>query len=153
LYSGQRPIRPLTEAGGFPLDLPASQAHDGHDGEEYPLLILQSSPEAIEAMLDDIRSELGTEVISFLRQCGALGRVVAVLLECKVAGHTPNLMEACSLANVEREVSALMRDTHPMAFDIEDLDRILSHAAPALHPLSNRIFGGERNRKDMFRAH
>jgi hypothetical protein len=103
--------------------------------DEFPLMSLQNPREVLAIMLDDIHAELGTEVISFLRQAKCLGKVVAVLLECKSADRTPNLLEVCALANVEREVCDLIRATNPMEFSIEDLDSIIAHAMPAMVPL------------------
>lgn len=103
-------------------------------------------------MLDDIRAELGDEAISFLRQAKVLGRVIAVLLECKAAGHVPNLLEAVCLAGVEAEIGALMRSQHPMTFTIEDLDDIIGHALPAMKQKTARIILGEKNPKDIISA-
>lgn len=129
----------------------ASQSEQ-NDTEDFPLLILQSPPEAIAVMLDDIREELGPEVIDFLRQVRVLGKVVAVLLECKCAGHTPNLLEAISLAQVEKECSELIRETHPMAFTIDDLDSIIEHAMPAFTDKASKILLGEKNPRDILKA-
>lgn len=99
---------------------------------EYPLLILGSPPEAIAAMLGDIRDELGAEQVAFLQAAGVLGRVLAVLLECKCAGHTPNLLEAAFLAGVEARVAPLYRKFHAMEFNQEDLAQVVNHALPAM---------------------
>ncbi|HEY1884105.1 MAG TPA: hypothetical protein VGG51_13805 [Candidatus Cybelea sp.] len=102
------------------------------EAEYFPLLVLENPPEVVSVMLDDIRAELGAEVVDFLQQARVLGRVVAVLLECKAAGHTPNLLEAACLAGVEQEIGILLRAQHPMTFTIEDLDDIIAHALPAM---------------------
>lgn len=120
--------------------------------EDLPLLIFESPPEAIAIMLDDIREELGPDVIGFLRQVNVLGRVIAVLLECKCAGHTPNLLETISLAQVEQECATLLRDQHPMSFTIEDLDAIIEHAMPAFTDKASKILLGEKNPRDLFQA-
>jgi hypothetical protein len=112
--------------------------------DEFPLLSLANPPEVIADMLDDIHAELGTEVIMFLRQAKCLGKVVAVLLECKAADRTPNLLEACALANVEREVCDLIRAADPMEFSTEDLDTIIVHAKPAMMPLEAAAVRRER---------
>lgn len=120
--------------------------------DEYPLLILQSPPEAIAAMLDDVRADLGPDVVEFLRQAKVLGRVIAVLLECKVAGHTPNLLEAIALANVEKEACTLIRLNHSMEFSVEDFDAIIAHAQPAMIEQTKATVLSERNPKGRFKA-
>lgn len=102
------------------------------DLDELPLVILESPPEAIAIMLDEIRAELGEDQVAFLREAKALGRVMAVLLEFKVAGRKTNLLEAAVLAGVEDRVAPLFRATDLMEFSPADLDGVIEHMLPAL---------------------
>jgi hypothetical protein len=99
---------------------------------ECPLLILSSPPEAIAVMLDDIRAELGDDQVAFLYAADVWGRVSAVLLECKLAGHSPNLLDAAFLAGVEAQVAPLYRKSHVMEFTRKDLTQVVNHALPAM---------------------